>query len=101
MLVFRDSVVDGESTRASDTLLQDYTVTPGAQMRTPRTPMAAQDKILQEAQNIMALQNTDTPLKVVEQIVNNKRKINPIYAGLERSCPRDSKNVSYVDVGLV
>merc|ERR1712155_472847 len=27
------------------------------------TPMAAQDKILQEAQNIMALQNTDTPLK--------------------------------------
>ena len=27
-----------------------------------RTPMV-QDKILQEAQNIMALQNTDTPLK--------------------------------------
>ena len=27
--------------------------------------------------------------------------INPIYAWLERSCPRDSKNVSYVDVGLV
>ena len=27
--------------------------------------------------------------------------INPIYAGLERSCPRDSKNVSYVEVGLV
>ena len=27
--------------------------------------------------------------------------INPIYAGLERSCPRDSKNVSYVDVGLI
>ena len=27
--------------------------------------------------------------------------INTIYAGLERSCPRDSKNVSYVDVGLV
>ena len=26
---------------------------------------------------------------------------NPIYAGLERSCPRDSKNVSYVSVGLV
>ena len=25
--------------------------------------MAATDKILQEAQNIMALQNTDTPLK--------------------------------------
>ena len=27
--------------------------------------------------------------------------INPIYAGFERSSPRDSKNVSYVDVGLV
>ena len=27
--------------------------------------------------------------------------INPIYAGFERSCPRDCKNVSYVDVGLV
>ena len=27
--------------------------------------------------------------------------INPIYAGLERYCPRDNKNVSYVDVGLV
>ena len=27
--------------------------------------------------------------------------INPIYAGLERSCLRDSKNVLYVDVGLV
>ena len=27
--------------------------------------------------------------------------INPIYAGLERFCPRNSKNVSYVDEGLV
>ena len=26
--------------------------------------------------------------------------VNPIYPGLERSCPRDSKNVSYVDIGL-
>ena len=26
---------------------------------------------------------------------------NHIYAGLERSCPRDSKNISYVDVGLL
>ena len=24
-----------------------------------------------------------------------------VYAGFERSCPRDSKNVSYVDVGLI
>ena len=27
--------------------------------------------------------------------------INPVYDWLEKSCPRDSKNVSYVDVGLV
>ena len=27
--------------------------------------------------------------------------INPIYAGFERSFPRDSKNVSYVEIGLV
>ena len=27
--------------------------------------------------------------------------INPIYAGLERACPRDSNNVSNVDVGFV
>ena len=33
--------------------------------------------------------------------VKMAQDINPIYAGLERSCPRDSKNVSYVDVGLV
>lgn len=58
----RDSVVDGDASKASDTLLADYSVTPGANLRTPRTPMV-QDKILQEAQNIMALQNTDTPLK--------------------------------------
>ena len=27
--------------------------------------------------------------------------INPKYAGLERSCHRDSKNVSFVGIGLV
>ena len=27
--------------------------------------------------------------------------INHKYDGLDRSCPRDSKNLSYVDVGLV
>ena len=61
----RESVVggEGESQRASDTLLADYAVTPGAALRTPRTPMAQQDHVLTEAQNIMALQNTDTPLK--------------------------------------
>ncbi len=56
--------------RPSDTLLADYAVTPGAGgmgggggLRTPRTPAPAQDKVLQEAQNIMALNNVDTPLK--------------------------------------
>ena len=32
--------------------------------------------------------------------VKMAQDINPRYAGLERSCPRDSKNVSYVDIGL-
>ena len=27
--------------------------------------------------------------------------INPIYVGLERSCPRNTKNVSYDGIGLV
>ena len=26
--------------------------------------------------------------------------INPTYVGLGRSCPRNSKNVSFIDVGL-
>lgn len=44
-------------------LLQDYSSTPAmAALRTPRTP-ATHDAILQEAQNIMALTNVDTPLK--------------------------------------
>ena len=49
---------------ASEHLLADYSVTPGATptLRTPRTP-AAQDTILQEAQTILALQNVETPLK--------------------------------------
>ncbi|TRY78786.1 hypothetical protein TCAL_11803 [Tigriopus californicus] len=54
---------EGDSQRASDTLLADYAVTPGSALRTPRTPMPQQDKILTEAQNIMALTNVDTPLK--------------------------------------
>ncbi|XP_072292722.1 cell division cycle 5-like protein [Eucyclogobius newberryi] len=49
---------------ASSTLLSEYSVTnaAGTGLRTPRTP-AAQDRILQEAQNLMALTNIDTPLK--------------------------------------
>ncbi|XP_007569984.1 cell division cycle 5-like protein [Poecilia formosa] len=49
---------------ASSTLLSEYSVTNNMNtgLRTPRTP-AAQDRILQEAQNLMALTNIDTPLK--------------------------------------
>lgn len=48
---------------ASQALLSDYSATPGPEgLRTARTP-AAQDNVLQEAQNILALQNVDTPLK--------------------------------------
>ena len=43
----RESVVDEEGTvRPSDTLLASYAVTPSTALRTPRTPMAAQDNIL-------------------------------------------------------
>ncbi|XP_015590246.1 cell division cycle 5-like protein [Cephus cinctus] len=45
----------------SDSLLADYSLTPNAAV-TPRTP-AASDRILQEAQNVMALTHVDTPLK--------------------------------------
>lgn len=45
----------------SDSLLADYSLTPNA-TATPRTP-AATDRILQEAQNVMALTHVDTPLK--------------------------------------
>ncbi|KAF6737409.1 Cell division cycle 5-like protein [Oryzias melastigma] len=49
---------------ASSTLLSEYNITNNmaAGLRTPRTP-AAQDRIMQEAQNLMALTNIDTPLK--------------------------------------
>ncbi|XP_078700146.1 cell division cycle 5-like protein [Branchiostoma floridae x Branchiostoma belcheri] len=54
---------EGAGSEASRALLSDYTVTPRPdQLRTPRTP-ATQDMVLQEAQNIMALTNVDTPLK--------------------------------------
>jgi len=56
--------VDNEEETASKGLLSDYSITPGSnlQMRTPRTP-AQKDNILQEAQNILSLQQVDTPLK--------------------------------------
>lgn len=63
----RQQVEDsGREDSASKGLLQDYNLAPGnvgnVNLRTPRTP-ATQDTILQEAQNIMALTNVDTPLK--------------------------------------
>ncbi|KZC15188.1 Cell division cycle 5-like protein [Dufourea novaeangliae] len=45
----------------SDSLLADYSLPTNA-AATPRTP-AATDRILQEAQNVMALTHVDTPLK--------------------------------------
>ncbi|XP_078036598.1 cell division cycle protein 21 [Augochlora pura] len=45
----------------SDSLLADYSLPTNAAI-TPRTP-AATDRILQEAQNVMALTHVDTPLK--------------------------------------
>ncbi|KAI4499230.1 hypothetical protein M0802_005813 [Mischocyttarus mexicanus] len=45
----------------SDSLLADYSLPTNVAV-TPRTP-ATQDKILQEAQNVMALTHVDTPLK--------------------------------------
>ncbi|XP_041462209.1 cell division cycle 5-like protein [Lytechinus variegatus] len=59
----RQIAEEGAVNGASDALLSDYTMTPGpANLRTPRTP-ATHDTVLQEAQNILALQNVETPLK--------------------------------------
>ncbi|KAM4772239.1 cell division cycle 5-like protein [Rhinophrynus dorsalis] len=53
----------GITNSASSTLLSEYNVANSSiALRTPKTP-AAQDRILQEAQNLMALTNVDTPLK--------------------------------------
>ncbi|CAM1305079.1 CDC5L (predicted), partial [Pycnogonum litorale] len=62
--VAKESAEDGKN-QVTETLLSDYSVTAGAgaNLRTPRTPAASRDTILQEAQNIMALTHTDTPLK--------------------------------------
>ncbi|XP_013791247.2 cell division cycle 5-like protein [Limulus polyphemus] len=57
-------IIDEGANKASDTLLSDYDITPGiTSVRTPRTPASSRESILQEAQNIMALTNVDTPLK--------------------------------------
>lgn len=46
----------------TDTLIADYSITP-QNTNTPRTPAPQTDRILQEAQNMMALTHVDTPLK--------------------------------------
>ncbi|XP_044262430.1 cell division cycle 5-like protein [Tribolium madens] len=47
---------------STDTLFNDYSIAPQAGA-TPRTPAPQTDRILQEAQNVMALTHVDTPLK--------------------------------------
>lgn len=60
----REIAMENGPQQASDGLLSDYTPSinniPG---RTPRTPSLSTDKVLQDAQNIMALTHVDTPLK--------------------------------------
>lgn len=46
----------------TEALLADYSITPQV-MATPRTPAPSTDRIMQEAQNIMALTHVETPLK--------------------------------------
>lgn len=46
----------------TDALLGDYSITPQI-MATPRTPAVMTDRIMQEAQTIMALTHVETPLK--------------------------------------
>lgn len=43
-------------------LMNNYSMTPTV-VATPRTPMSQNDRIMQEAQNLMALSHVDTPLK--------------------------------------
>lgn len=48
--------------KTTDALLADYSITPQV-AATPRTPAPLTDRIMQEAQNVMALTHTETPLK--------------------------------------
>ncbi|EDV38652.1 uncharacterized protein Dana_GF24891 [Drosophila ananassae] len=55
--------IAGESgIEMTDALLADYSITPQVSA-TPRTPAPYTDRIMQEAQNMMALTHTETPLK--------------------------------------
>ncbi|XP_053603402.1 cell division cycle 5-like protein [Plodia interpunctella] len=56
----------GEAGAATDALLADYALAPApspASATALRTPATAHDRILMEAQNVMALTHVDTPLK--------------------------------------
>ncbi|XP_058451728.1 cell division cycle 5-like protein [Malaya genurostris] len=55
-------VASESGVETTDALLADYSITPQVTM-TPRTPAPVTDRILQEAQNMMALTHVDTPLK--------------------------------------
>jgi pre-mRNA-splicing factor CDC5/CEF1 len=46
----------------TDALLADYSIAPQAISATPRTPAPMTDRIMQEAQNLMSLTHTQTPL---------------------------------------
>ncbi|BES87296.1 cell division [Nesidiocoris tenuis] len=58
----REAVTEGADS-AADTLLNDYALATPNAATVPRTPAPATDRILQEAQNMMALSHVDTPLK--------------------------------------
>ncbi|EAT38672.1 AAEL009469-PA [Aedes aegypti] len=55
-------VASESGVETTDALLADYSITPQV-AATPRTPAPVTDRILQEAQNMMALTHVDTPLK--------------------------------------
>ncbi|KAI4459664.1 cell division cycle 5-like protein [Holotrichia oblita] len=59
---FAREVAAESGVETTDSLLADYSITPQAGA-TPRTPAPQTDRILQEAQNMMALTHVDTPLK--------------------------------------
>ncbi|XP_052866087.1 cell division cycle 5-like protein [Anopheles cruzii] len=55
-------VASESGVETTDALLADYSITPQV-AATPRTPAPVTDRILQEAQNMMALTHVETPLK--------------------------------------
>uniref|UniRef100_A0A8D9A036 Cell division cycle 5-like protein n=1 Tax=Cacopsylla melanoneura TaxID=428564 RepID=A0A8D9A036_9HEMI len=61
--VAREVAIESGTGPTSDALLTDYSIGTGAAMKTPRTPAPQTDRILQEAQNMMALTHVETPLK--------------------------------------